>query len=70
VGRVERLEVGDVDDADTEVVGGDVEVGESFLVGGIDVDEDDGFGIVAGDDGLVKELPELRFVDAAEQITE
>jgi len=40
------------------------------LVGGVDVDKDDGFRIVIGDDGLVKELPELRFVEAAEQITE
>jgi len=55
---------------DAEAVGSDVEVRESFLADGVDVDEDDGFRIVAGDDGLVEELPELRLVEAAEQITE
>ena len=67
---VERLEVGDVDDANAEAVGGDVEVREGFLVRGIDVDEDDGLGIVAGDDGAVEEVPEGGCVLAAEEVLE
>ena len=39
-------------------------------MGGVDVDEDYGFGVVAGDDGLGEELPEGLFVDAAEQVAE
>jgi hypothetical protein len=71
IGRgVNRLEGGDVNDADTKVVGSDVEVGEGFLLGGIDVDEDDGFRIVAGDDGAVEELPIAGVVEAAEEIGE
>ncbi len=47
-----------------------MEVGQGFLVGGIDVNEDDGFGVVAGDDGAGEELPELSLIEAAEQIAE
>lgn len=67
---IDRFERGDVDDADTEAIGGDVEVGQGLLVGGIDVDEDNGFGIVAGDDGAIEEVPEGRFGEAAEEIVE
>ncbi len=62
--------MGDVDDANAEAIGGDVEVGEGFLVWWIDVDEDDGFWIVAGDDGAREELPVLGFVDAAKEVAE
>ncbi len=39
-------------------------------MGGIDVDEDDGFRIVAGDDGAVEEMPEGGFGEAAEEVVE
>jgi len=50
-------ELGDVDGGDTELVFVDVEVGESLLVVGVDLEEDYVFGGVIAEDDLMEELP-------------
>ena len=67
---VDGLKSSDVDDGDAEAIGGDVEVGQRLLVGRIDVDEDDGFRIVAGDDGALRAASRSRLVEAAEEVPE
>lgn len=64
------MEVSDVDDGDAEAIGGDVKVGQRLLVRWIDIDEDDGLGIVAGDDGAGEELPVRGLVEASEEVVE
>ena len=66
--RGNRLDVSDVDDLDTEPISRDMEVGQGFLAGRIDVDKDDGLGIVSGDDGTAEELPEASLVEPAQKI--
>jgi hypothetical protein len=48
---------GDVDGGDVEFVLVDVEVGEGFLVIGVDLEENYVFGVVVGDDDVAEELP-------------
>src|SRR5258708_40203325 len=59
-------EVGDVDGGDVEVVFVDVEIGESFLVAGVDLEEDYVFRVVVADDDLTEELPVGFLVEAIE----
>ena len=47
-----------------------MEVGQSFLARGVDVDEDHGLRIVTGDDRLGEEIPEGGFGEAAEEVVE
>ncbi len=60
------VEVGDVDSGDVKFVFVDVEVGEGFLVIGVDLEEDYVFGVVVTDDDLAEELPVGFFVEISE----
>ena len=58
----------DVDSADAEHFLGEQEIGQSLLVGGIDLHEDDVFRIVRTEDGAMEELAVRVGLKAAEKV--
>jgi hypothetical protein len=69
-GTVFGNDFGDVEDGDAEVVGGEVEVGEGFLMVRIDFEEDYVFGVVPVEDDVRQLLPESGLGMIAEEILE
>src|ERR1700678_2212024 len=61
-------ELGDIYRGDVEFVLVDVEVGKSFLVFGVDFEEDYVLGVMVSDDDFAEELPVGLFGESAEML--